>query len=435
MTKQENLLVQDKHNGKDVMSTDTKEKIQQLEKLLLSEDLEELNNLTNHFNIFNTLKLQNNEICHSNFLAWIMSPFETHGLGDYFLKEFLKSAIKDYSLDENIEISLKDIVFLDLDDTEIKREYKNIDLLLISLQNKFVCIIENKIWTGEHDCQLERYAKIVNSEFKDFKKLYIYLSPTNECNSELLNRCYQSSNNTVYYIQMNYLQVHDVINKTLKFKAKSMNEDVKIFIEHYNSMLERNIMGQISEGVIALCRKIYRENKSAIDLIVENNDFKAELYEVLLDVLRSQKDIKITSAEDYYVQCLPSQINNEEKLKFADWTPDGIIVHIHFVCNFKWKKCLYVEIAVGKTKDNDNISSSKRAKLIELLQEKLGFKKFNGNNNWAYTPYRKILGVDEFYKCNDSEELKFCLEEKIKEIKDLYVVKLQEALNEYNPEF
>lgn len=417
------------------MSTDTKKKIQQLEKLLLSEDLEELNNATANFNIFNALKLQNNEIRHSNFLAWIMSPFETHGLGDYFLKEFLKSAIKDYSLNENIGISLKDIVFLNLDDTEIKREYKNIDLLLISPQNKFVCIIENKIWTGEHDCQLERYAEIVNSEFKDYKKLYIYLSPTNECNSELLNRCYQGSNNTVYYIPMNYLQVHDVINKTLKFKAKSMNEDVKIFIEHYNSMLERNIMGQTSEGVIALCRKIYRENKAAIDLIVENNDFKAELYEVLLDVLRSQKDIKITSAEDYCVQCLPSQINNEEKLKFADWAPDDIIVHIHFICNFKWKNCLYVEIAVGKAKDNDDISSTKRAKLIELLQEKLGFNKFNGNSNWAYTPYRKILGVDEFYKCNDSEELKFCLEEKIKEIKDLYVVKLQEALNEYIPEF
>lgn len=430
-----NLQVQDKHNREDVMSTDTKKKIQQLEKLLLSEDLEELNNATANFNIFNALKLQNNEIRHSNFLAWIMSPFETHGLGDYFLKEFLKSAIKDYSLNENIGISLKDIVFLNLDDTEIKREYKNIDLLLISPQNKFVCIIENKIWTGEHDCQLERYAEIVNSEFKDYKKLYIYLSPTNECNSELLNRCYQGSNNTVYYIPMNYLQVHDVINKTLKFKAKSMNEDVKIFIEHYNSMLERNIMGQTSEGVIALCRKIYRENKAAIDLIVENNDFKAELYEVLLDVLRSQKDIKITSAEDYCVQCLPSQINNEEKLKFADWAPDDIIVHIHFICNFKWKNCLYVEIAVGKAKDNDDISSTKRAKLIELLQEKLGFKKFNGNSNWAYTPYRKILGVDEFYKCNDSEELKFCLEEKIKEIKDLYVVKLQEALNEYIPEF
>ena len=80
------------------MSTDTKEKIQQLEKLLLSEDLEELNNATANFNIFNALKLQNNEIRHSNFLAWLLSPFETHKLGNYFLKEFLKSAIRDYSL-------------------------------------------------------------------------------------------------------------------------------------------------------------------------------------------------------------------------------------------------------------------------------------------------------------------------------------------------
>ena len=143
---------QDKHNRKDVMSTDTKEKIQQLENLLLSEDLEELNNATANFNIFNALKLQNNEIRHSNFLAWLLSPFETHKLGDYFLKEFLKSAIRDYSLNEKISVPLRDIVFYNLDDTEIKREYKNIDLLLISRQRKFVCIIENKIWTGEHDC-------------------------------------------------------------------------------------------------------------------------------------------------------------------------------------------------------------------------------------------------------------------------------------------
>lgn len=433
MMKKASRLELDKYNGKDVMSTDTKEKIQQLEKLLLSEDLEELNNATANFNIFNALKLQNNEIRHSNFLAWLLSPFETHKLGDYFLKEFLKSAIRDYSLNEKISVPLRDIVFYNLDDTEIKREYKNIDLLLISRQSKFVCIIENKIWTGEHDCQLERYAEIVASEFKDYKKLYIYLSPTNACNSQLLERNYQHSNDNVYYIPMNYVQVHDVIEKTLRFKSKVINSDVKIFIEHYNNMLERNIMGQTSEEIIKLCRKIYRENKAAIDLIVENNDFKAELYDVLLDVLKNQKDIKITSTDDYCIQCLPSQINNEEKLKFADWTPDDIIVHIHFVSNFKWKNCLYVEIAVGKTKENDDISNQKRTKLIELLQERLGFKKFNGNYNWAYTPYRKILGVDEFYKCNDSEELKCCLEEKIKEVKDLYVNKLQEVLNEYEP--
>ena len=168
--------------------TETQEQQQQLDNLLLSEDLEELNNLTGHFNIFNALKLQNNEIRHSNFLAWLMTPYESHKLGDYFLKEFLKSAIKEYSLNTDISLSLKDIAFLKFDDAEIRREYKNIDLLIVSAQNKFVCIVENKIWTGEHDCQLERYAGIVDTEFNGYQKLYIYLAPYNDCESELLER-------------------------------------------------------------------------------------------------------------------------------------------------------------------------------------------------------------------------------------------------------
>ena len=86
---------QDKHNRKDVMSTDTKEKIQQLENLLLSEDLEELNNATANFNILNALKLQNNEIRHSNFLDWIMSPFETHGFYSFFNPLYLKKIINN----------------------------------------------------------------------------------------------------------------------------------------------------------------------------------------------------------------------------------------------------------------------------------------------------------------------------------------------------
>ena len=40
-------------------------------------------------NIFNILELQRNEIRHSNMLSWLISPNETHGLGDKFLKKLL----------------------------------------------------------------------------------------------------------------------------------------------------------------------------------------------------------------------------------------------------------------------------------------------------------------------------------------------------------
>ena len=39
----------------------------------------------NKFNIFKVLKLDNHEIRHSNFLAWLLNPKENHNLqGNFF---------------------------------------------------------------------------------------------------------------------------------------------------------------------------------------------------------------------------------------------------------------------------------------------------------------------------------------------------------------
>ena len=138
------------------MSNKSIEKIKKLNDFLLSENLEELSDSAEQFNIFTALKLHRNEIRHSNFLSWLMNPYEKHGLRDYFLKEFLKEALKNFSQDEKIKAKIDDIVFEDFSDVEIRREYKNIDLLIINHKSKFLCLIENKIGSGEHSKQLER---------------------------------------------------------------------------------------------------------------------------------------------------------------------------------------------------------------------------------------------------------------------------------------
>ena len=405
-----NQQEQDKRNRKDVMSTDTKEKIQQLENLLLSEDLEELNNATANFNIFNALKLQNNEIRHSNFLAWLLSPFETHKLGDYFLKEFLKSAIRDYSLNEKISVPLRDIVFYNLDDTEIKREYKNIDLLLISRQRKFVCIIENKIWTGEHDCQLEKYAGIVFSEFKDYKKLYIYLSPTNASNFQLMERKCNGTNDNVYYIPMNYVQVHDVIEKTLRFKSKVINSDVKIFIEHYNNMLERNIMGQTSEEIITLCRKIYRENKDAIDLIIENNNIKADIYDVLLEIISENANWVLQTSNSNWIRFIPKN-DNLENLKFAkkDWVDADNILIIEIN---NAKNSVIMDIVVRQSE----IGFEKQYQLLyEMAKDKFGYNKSPKKDTYMHVKSFPLISAIDYNNITllGHDELKDFLKNKI----------------------
>lgn len=377
------------------------EQQQNLENLLLSDDLEELNNLTNSFNIFNALKLQNNEIRHSNFLSWLMTPYESHKLGAYFLKEFLKSAIKEYALNEKVKIGLKDIIFFNLDDVEIRREYKNIDLLIISPQNKFLCIVENKIWTGEHDCQLERYADIVEKEFKDYKKLYIYLAPNIECKDLL----YRAKDNVaqVYYIPMSYEQIFNALDKTLRFRADNMSEDVRIFVEHYKKMVERNIMGNTDREIVELCRRIYRENKEAIDLITSYSNITDEIIEHIQEIYAN--DLLSLNKDGMFA------IKNLKNLQNGNSKYGDDLVLLQLEKNSKgYAFCINVVPAKNNTE-------TQRKKIIDKIEKELNISLKNSDkeNVWCYYNVQ-LITEDEYYSFSTPEQIEEYLKAKIDEI-------------------
>jgi len=58
-----------------------------------NKELEHLEDIVDHFNIFVALDIKDNELKHSVFLSWLLDPSETHGLGDYFLKIFLRKPL------------------------------------------------------------------------------------------------------------------------------------------------------------------------------------------------------------------------------------------------------------------------------------------------------------------------------------------------------
>ena len=88
----EKVLMAD-HTGKVVSKKQRSEEeveadMQELEKFLLDIDcLDNLDRWANRLNNFDVLSITGNEIRHSNFLAWLLDPNETHGLGEYFLKK------------------------------------------------------------------------------------------------------------------------------------------------------------------------------------------------------------------------------------------------------------------------------------------------------------------------------------------------------------
>src|SRR5262245_46661972 len=142
------------------MTIDTQRKA--LEAFLIDNpDLERLELQIAEFNLFEAIGMIQQEIRHSHFLAMLLDPSGNHGLDDLFLKRLLMSAVRDSSA----ELRAIDLDLMDLSSATVQREWQTIDILITDQTNNLVCIIENKLFTGEHDNQLHRYYDQVHSQF------------------------------------------------------------------------------------------------------------------------------------------------------------------------------------------------------------------------------------------------------------------------------
>lgn len=96
--------------------------------LVDNRELELLDARLARFNLFNVLKIQKAEIRHSNVLAWLLTPGETHGLGDKFLRRFLSQLLMEKEVD--VTLTPTQVELMNLNDVEVDREWRNIDLLV-----------------------------------------------------------------------------------------------------------------------------------------------------------------------------------------------------------------------------------------------------------------------------------------------------------------
>ncbi|WP_317854809.1 PD-(D/E)XK nuclease family protein [Chakrabartyella piscis] len=152
-----------------------------LQNFLLDIDcLNDLEPWTNRFNLFDILKISNTEIRHSNMIAWLLDPKENHGLDVSVLKGFMESL--DFST-----TNIQDVSLIKYNHFKVYREWKNIDLLLISDTDKIVICIENKIFSGEHDNQLNRYLDTICNHYPNYNHLFVYLTPNGDTPSDSEN--------------------------------------------------------------------------------------------------------------------------------------------------------------------------------------------------------------------------------------------------------
>ncbi len=94
------------------------------------------------------------EIQHSNILAWLFDPNESHAMGDAFIKEFARK-LAEKNERENFDYFA--FMLQDFYSYQVYRESNHMDIVLLSREEKTAIIIENKIWSGESEHQLQEY--------------------------------------------------------------------------------------------------------------------------------------------------------------------------------------------------------------------------------------------------------------------------------------
>ena len=231
--------------------------------LLDIECLDPLAEWTSKFNLFDILKITRTEIRHSNMLSWLLGPNENHGLGDSVLRGFVQYVVTSFSEDSEVFETL----LMDFHDFIIQREWHNIDVIAVSAEAKFVLCIENKIDSGEHDDQLNRYKKIVEDAYPGYKKMYIYLSPEGLEATDPESWC-----------SMSYQDVLRIVENARR-KVKLL-PDAELLIDNYIETIRRDIVGD--ENLARICAEIYAKHQKALDLIFENRpDRASEVAEII----------------------------------------------------------------------------------------------------------------------------------------------------------
>jgi hypothetical protein len=363
--------------------------------IINNKNLERLENIVNDFNIFTSLNLVNNEIRHSNFLSWIINPKENHNLKDYFLFSLLKViSMRASSLGINAP-SIFDIDIWSFMETEVLREWRNIDILIKDDNHKLICVLENKIYSKEHSGQLRRYKEIVEVEYPDYQKMFVYLTIEGDEASE------------DEYLSISYHDIIEIITHIIDNKSTSIGEEILIFISHYREMFRRYIME--NSEIQEICKKIYKKHKKALDLIFEYKPDKIlENHDFIIDVIQKRNDIILDSESKKYIRVIPESLDFIKRVGDG-WTKSKRIL-LFEIYNDSNGINLYLIIGPGPQEI--------RNKIYQISREN---KLINFNLNRKLTPrwfaiYKKNILREKEFESNDGEDLRELIGERLNNI-------------------
>ena len=217
-------------------------------------------------------KLKRDENSYSDFLAYFMNPDENHGIEERFLKKFLFTVVKsENELVGNIKTALHpiDIEMSSFKEVNVYREYNfseygRIDILIEDMDNNFLILLENKLYSKEGKNQTNRYWEAANKKFdptkySDKNRILLFLSPDG-LNAENEN-----------FINISYQVLVDTVKELLE-ENNMPSETHRILTNYMKNLKEITVDSE----KIKLAEQIYAKHADIIDFVYNVGNDKLE---------------------------------------------------------------------------------------------------------------------------------------------------------------
>ncbi len=288
------------------------------------DDLEHLGSMAaarrSEIDIFDVLRLDGSELFHSNFLAWLLDPQGSHGLGENFLRRFLRGSGAKTSLragrHANSTVHREREITLD-------GGTGRLDVFIVNQSAKFLCAIENKVWSSEGLDQLAFYRKALEYHYPYYKCHLVFLTPGGDEP--------ESAEEQDHWDRMSYKDVLRMVERTTKEQSKSADADVAAVLRQYAVTLRRNIVPEVSNDAHSLARKIYRKHKQAIDLIIEHREryepnYPNERFWMVREAVRGHPELVEASCNHPIARFVPADWRTYEGLLKSKGVLGGVLV-------------------------------------------------------------------------------------------------------------
>ena len=176
-------------------------------------------------NLFDVLRNAHYEIRHSNVLAWLLEPGETHGLGDRFLRRFMESLaiLTPESRTERVRV---------------ERERNYVDIAVFLDEEKKLVAIENKVVELYDDAidQAMGYDKELHQEFAtsyDIRSVLLTTSSDRDATTAI-----DQGPGREHLSHMSWNRIHQIIESFYPDDIADRS-DARAFVRQYLEAVER----------------------------------------------------------------------------------------------------------------------------------------------------------------------------------------------------